>query len=57
LKQTARLLGDTGVLFFVAFMAMPSFIDGLFTTGKEQGTCQVVPHIEEAELTIEIITN
>jgi hypothetical protein len=36
---------------------MPSFIDGLFTTGKEQGTCQVVPHIEEAELTIEIITN
>jgi hypothetical protein len=57
LKQIARLLGETGFLFFVAFMAMPSFVHGVFTTVKKQSACQVVPNIEESDLPIEIITN
>jgi hypothetical protein len=50
-------LGETGFLFFVAFMAMPSFVHGVFTTAKKQSACQVVPNIEESDLPIEIITN
>jgi hypothetical protein len=57
LKQTARLLGETGFLFFVAFMAMPSFVHGVFTTAEEQRACQVVHHVEKHCLLSEIISN
>ena len=57
LKQTTRFFGETGFLFFVAFMVMPSSATVLFTDKYEQGACQAAAYAERYPLHFEIITN